>query len=245
MHFHQNVLCKLCRSTLYLQIMTAWWTWSNSLGGTAQRITTKVPDQHVTTRKASVNTVCCRIPSSSCTCGRLQGITKVENSPTHSMFLLREDQHTKLHNRLTHPLGWWLEAGCSKEVRRRSCSFSTTTWAPANQHNRTTKTETLHGSAQQNQALSGSSRRDGRERKKRKGEKKKEVWKHTWTHARGTQTQWVPAQTRDWRARMSYLDPNITMRSQGRVIQTSRGSFTDPPLEGCCRPQHDVPAKFQ
>lgn len=34
------------------------------------------------------------------------------------------------------------------------------------------------------------------------------------------------------------------MSSQGRVIQTSRGSFTDPPLEGGRGPQHDVPAKF-
>ena len=42
-----------------------------------------------------------------------------------------------------------------------------------------------------------------------------------------------------------YLDPNITVGSQGRVIQTSRGSFTNRPLEGCCRPQDDVPAKFQ
>lgn len=47
------------------------------------------------------------------------------------------------------------------------------------------------------------------------------------------------------RACASYLDPNITVGSQGRVIQTSRGSFTDPPLEGCGRPQDDAPPKFE
>lgn len=43
----------------------------------------------------------------------------------------------------------------------------------------------------------------------------------------------------------SYLDPNITVGSQGRVVQTSRGSFTNHPLEGCCGPEDDVPPKFQ
>lgn len=35
---------------------------------------------------------------------------------------------------------------------------------------------------------------------------------------------------------VSYLDPNITVGSQGRVIQTRRGVFTDEPSEGRCRP---------
>jgi len=43
----------------------------------------------------------------------------------------------------------------------------------------------------------------------------------------------------------SYLDPNITVCSQGRVTETRRGSFTDRPVEGGRRPQDDVPAKFQ
>lgn len=45
--------------------------------------------------------------------------------------------------------------------------------------------------------------------------------------------------------RAPYLDPNITVGSQGRVIQTGRGSFTNRPLEGCRGPEDDVPPKFQ
>lgn len=57
------------------------------------------------------------------------------------------------------------------------------------------------------------------------------------THAR--------SRTQGARGTKPYLDPHIAVGSQGRVIQARRGSFTNRPLEGCRRPQHDAPPKFQ
>lgn len=78
----------------------------------------------------------------------------------------------------------------------------------------------------------------------------REAHTHSHTHSRWAfpphtdQTPFMPKCTCAC-ARASYLDPDITVGSQGRVVQTSRGSFADRPLEGGRRPQHDVPPKFQ
>lgn len=45
--------------------------------------------------------------------------------------------------------------------------------------------------------------------------------------------------------RVSYLDADITVGSQRRVVQTSRGGLSEPPAEGRGRPQHDAPPKFE
>lgn len=142
----------------------------------------------------------------------------------------------------------WQHAAC-RDVRRRSCSFSTT-WAPRqqaltplktlqiNKQKRFAKTNRRFEIVLKHRAPFGFSRRDTAER----------CWGgffcffYTWTPWRPythIHTQrLLPLQTPFMSkcVRVSYLDPNITVGSQGRVIQTSRGSFTNHPLEGCCRP---------
>lgn len=116
MYFHLNILILQISILFAKHKRGEALLWAELLNG----LSTK---SQISVLKHAVNTVCSWISSSPCTCDRLP--RGGENSPTHCMFLLREDLVTNILNYiivLTRPVavGWLFGGRLQPRCTRRS-----------------------------------------------------------------------------------------------------------------------------